>query len=137
MQKPRTKARPHRARSNGDASLAPLAPKEARFRFAWKPALLLAAGLGAAIVAFFFFQSRMGRNSPPVFRCDVVAAYPHDSGAFTQGLVYDDGFLCEGTGGYGASSLRRVELETHAGWSDALAFYHSTGYAPVRERSPR
>jgi GNAT superfamily N-acetyltransferase len=32
---------------------------------------------------------------------------------------------------------REVQLETHAGWSAAVAFYHSMGYAPVRERSPR
>jgi GNAT superfamily N-acetyltransferase len=32
---------------------------------------------------------------------------------------------------------REIELETHAGWSEAAAFYHSMGYAPVRERSPR
>jgi GNAT superfamily N-acetyltransferase len=32
---------------------------------------------------------------------------------------------------------REIELETHAGWSDAVAFYHSRGYAPVRGRSPR
>jgi GNAT superfamily N-acetyltransferase len=32
---------------------------------------------------------------------------------------------------------REVELETHAGWEAAVQFYHSIGYAPVRERSPR
>lgn len=32
---------------------------------------------------------------------------------------------------------REVQLETHAGWSAAVAFYHSIGYAPLRERSPR
>jgi GNAT superfamily N-acetyltransferase len=32
---------------------------------------------------------------------------------------------------------REIELETHAGWSDAVAFYYSMGYAPVRDRSPR
>ena len=31
---------------------------------------------------------------------------------------------------------REVQLETHVGWSTAIAFYHSTGYAP-RDRSPR
>jgi hypothetical protein len=31
---------------------------------------------------------------------------------------------------------REVQLETHAGWSEAVAFYHSIGYAPVRDRSP-
>lgn len=32
---------------------------------------------------------------------------------------------------------REVQLETHAGWAAAVAFYQSIGYAPVRERSPR
>jgi glutamine cyclotransferase len=40
----------------------------------------------------------------------VVARYPHDPGAFTQGLVYDSGRLYEGTGRVGQSSLRRVDL---------------------------
>jgi GNAT superfamily N-acetyltransferase len=31
----------------------------------------------------------------------------------------------------------QVELETHANWKEAVAFYQSMGYAPVRERSPR
>jgi GNAT superfamily N-acetyltransferase len=32
---------------------------------------------------------------------------------------------------------REIELETHAGWAAAVAFYQSMGYAPVRDRSPR
>ncbi len=39
----------------------------------------------------------------------VLAVYPHDPGAFTQGLVWDGGVLYESTGLYGKSSLRRVE----------------------------
>lgn len=45
----------------------------------------------------------------------VVNEYPHDTNASTQGLVWDDSVLIEGTGYYfpdGGSSLRRVELET-------------------------
>lgn len=42
----------------------------------------------------------------------VVATYPHDPGAFTQGLVVDGDELLEGTGLNGASSLRRVKLKT-------------------------
>ncbi|MFC1463308.1 MAG: glutaminyl-peptide cyclotransferase [Candidatus Brachytrichaceae bacterium NZ_4S206] len=42
----------------------------------------------------------------------VINAYPHDPGAFTQGLVYADGVMYESTGLYGRSSLRRVALET-------------------------
>ena len=42
----------------------------------------------------------------------IVNVYPHDADAFTQGLVFENGFLYEGTGLYGQSSLRRVQLET-------------------------
>ncbi len=40
----------------------------------------------------------------------LVAAYPHDPNAFTQGLAIDAGRLYEGTGQYGASTVRRVDL---------------------------
>lgn len=42
----------------------------------------------------------------------VVKTYPHDREAFTQGLQYKDGFLYEGTGLQGRSTLRKVKLET-------------------------
>ena len=42
----------------------------------------------------------------------VVAAYPHDGSAFTQGLLYHRGVLYESAGGYGRSQLRRARLET-------------------------
>jgi len=45
-------------------------------------------------------------------RAEVVATFPHDSDAFTQGLVIYDGRLFEGTGQYGRSSLREVDLES-------------------------
>jgi glutamine cyclotransferase len=48
----------------------------------------------------------------PVYTYRVVNTYPHDPGAFTQGLVFEDGFLYEGTGIEGESTLRKVELET-------------------------
>jgi len=41
-----------------------------------------------------------------------VREYPHDREAYTQGLQYVDGELFEGTGNYGTSSLRRVDLES-------------------------
>ena len=50
-------------------------------------------------------------NTAPVFRYEVVHTYPHDPKAFTQGLTFADGFLYEGTGQKGESSLRRVKLE--------------------------
>lgn len=51
-------------------------------------------------------------STVPVYGYNIIQAYPHDSNAFTQGLVYDNGFLYEGTGLYGQSSLRKVELLT-------------------------
>jgi glutamine cyclotransferase len=42
----------------------------------------------------------------------VVAAYPHDPAAFTQGLAIEAGQLYEGTGQYGASTIRRVDLQS-------------------------
>ena len=43
---------------------------------------------------------------------NVVARYPHDRGAFTQGLTVVGERVFESTGQYGQSSLREVELET-------------------------
>ncbi|HBH27903.1 MAG TPA: glutamine cyclotransferase [Desulfofustis sp.] len=48
----------------------------------------------------------------PIVGHFVVARHPHDQSAFTQGLVFHDGFLYESTGLYGRSSVRKVELET-------------------------
>ncbi len=51
-------------------------------------------------------------TTAPVFRYQLVNSYPHDRAAFTQGLVYLDGFLYEGTGLVGQSTIRKVKLET-------------------------
>jgi len=48
----------------------------------------------------------------PVYTYKVVNTYPHDRSAFTEGLVFEDGLLYEGTGLHGYSNLRRVKLET-------------------------
>lgn len=48
----------------------------------------------------------------PVYGYRIVHEYPHDRNAFTQGLIYEDGKLYEGTGQYGESSIRQVDLET-------------------------
>jgi glutamine cyclotransferase len=43
---------------------------------------------------------------------EIVRTYPHDRLAYTQGLVYSDGVLYEGTGEWEQSSIRKVRLET-------------------------
>jgi glutaminyl-peptide cyclotransferase len=47
---------------------------------------------------------------PTQYGYRVVKTYPHDRTAFTQGLEYRDGFLYEGTGMIGRSSVRKVDL---------------------------
>lgn len=49
---------------------------------------------------------------PSVISYNIVNQYPHDPAAFTEGLEYNDGFLYEGTGQYGMSEVRKVELAT-------------------------
>ena len=48
----------------------------------------------------------------PVVGYRIVNTYPHDPRAFTQGLVFADGVLYEGTGLRGQSSLKKVDLKT-------------------------
>ncbi len=50
--------------------------------------------------------------SIPVYGYEIVNTYPHDRAAFTQGLAFENGVLYEGTGLYGKSTLRKVDLET-------------------------
>jgi glutamine cyclotransferase len=51
-------------------------------------------------------------SSTPVYQPKILHVYPHDEDAFTQGLLFYNGFLYESTGLYGHSSLRKVELES-------------------------
>ena len=48
----------------------------------------------------------------PILVPHVLAVYPHDDQAFTQGLLWDGGYLYESTGLWGQSSLRRVDIES-------------------------
>ena len=48
----------------------------------------------------------------PILVPQVLNIYPHDDQAFTQGLLWDDGYLYESTGLRGQSTLRRVNIET-------------------------
>ena len=50
--------------------------------------------------------------APKLYTYRVANVYPHDQGAFTEGLTVRDGKFLEGTGEEGQSDLRRVEIET-------------------------
>lgn len=82
--------------------------------------------LSALLLAFAFISQSCKKeaeppkpNSPqnttppaPVYSYETVNTWPHDPGAFTQGLQFYNGELYESTGLNGRSSLRRVELKT-------------------------
>jgi len=51
-------------------------------------------------------------GAPARYLCEVVAVWPHDRGAFTQGLVVRNGGFLESTGLHGQSTLREVEIKT-------------------------
>lgn len=75
---------------------------------------VLSASLAVAV--FVVGRQETPSGQPPfdvaVYGYEIVRTYPHDPTAFTQGLIYRDGFLYEGTGLTGRSTLRRVRLET-------------------------
>lgn len=55
-------------------------------------------------------QGPAQRRGTPIQSFTVVRSYPHDPGAFTQGLVFAGGEFYESTGLNGESSVRRVEI---------------------------
>ena len=77
------------------------------------PAALCAATCGGAPAGSSGGAEPAAVSAPvPRLGVEVLAAWPHDPRAYTQGLVWDDGALLESLGGYGTSALRRVELRT-------------------------
>ena len=98
---------------------------------------------GVIILLLVLNKPREIRNSipeefTPVMTYEILNEFPHDPQAFTQGLVYHDGFLYESTGLYNESSLRKVDLETgevleqldlpDEYFAEGLAFYDNKLY---------
>ncbi len=80
--------------------------KSARPGNPWWIGLALSGLLAAAVAA------ANDTVAPPRIGYTIVATYPHDRLAYTQGLVFADGTLYESTGVYGRSTVRRVNLKT-------------------------
>ena len=82
--------------------------------FRFMAAALGALALGALVVpgAAKAQSSAQGPAHVPVYGYTVAHAYPHDPGAFTEGLFYQGGVLYESTGLEGHSFIRKVKLET-------------------------
>lgn len=82
---------------------------------------ILGLGLAVAVGAYLAARSQPDGAAAPVapgpagpvqYTYRVVRSYPHDPTAFTQGLIFKDGYLFESTGLHGQSRLRKVRLET-------------------------
>ncbi len=90
------------------------APGVRLFRFAILApgvALLLLA-VGACRPAVVELRGAPPTSPAPIIGWEIVAAYPHDPSAFTQGLLWNSGRLLESTGLYGESTLRHVDLDS-------------------------
>lgn len=68
--------------------------------------------ISCCVVAAAGRPPAQAQATPPTESYRVVKVYPHDPAAFTQGLIFRDGFLYESTGIQGQSSVRKVKLET-------------------------
>jgi glutamine cyclotransferase len=79
--------------------------------------------LGARTITAKFYQSGksqdvstniilMAAKAPEEYTFKVEKVFPHDTSAYTEGLLYLDGFLYESSGNYGPSDLRKVDLNT-------------------------
>lgn len=77
-----------------------------------KPLKVVAYKKGEAVQTITRFLVVYADQPPKRNGYRVIKTYPHDRDAFTQGLVYKDGILYEGTGQETRSSLRKVQLET-------------------------
>jgi len=74
------------------------------------------------ITAIVFYENKtkkvihpiyfMADSAPDIYTYKIINTFPHDKGAFTQGLEFHNGFLYEGTGHKSKSSITKVELKT-------------------------
>jgi len=93
----------------------PRAPKAKRGE---RPAAVLAAALSLFASACAqepeAAAAAPASDAVPVYDVEIVRTYPHDAGAFTQGLLFVDGRLFESTGLNGESTVREVRLDDGA-----------------------
>jgi glutaminyl-peptide cyclotransferase len=69
-------------------------------------------GLASIFVAAALTAATPLRAAVPVYSYKIVHVYPHDTGAYTEGLFFKDGCLFESTGEAGQSTVRKVDLKS-------------------------
>ena len=63
------------------------------------------------LIFYFGFNTAFAQGSVIEYGYRILNTYPHDIEAFTQGLIFHEGYLFEGTGKKGQSSLSKINLE--------------------------
>src|SRR5512133_545798 len=86
-----------------------IAPAGLPGRVALKAVAFSAASKPHTVTLFVTLLSDL---NPALYSYNVIRTYPHDKRAYTQGLVWNDGYFLEGTGQTGESSLRKVDPES-------------------------
>jgi len=74
--------------------------------------LVVAVVLAAAMVVAWNLMQPSTVGSPIRYTYSILNTYPHDTSAYTEGLVFSNGSLFESTGEYGKSSLRLIDLQS-------------------------
>ena len=70
------------------------------------------ASLFLILLSSLFGLAGQAQEVAPNYGFEIVNSYPHDINSFTQGLFYHDGYLYEGTGKRGLSTLSKLDLES-------------------------
>ena len=65
-------------------------------------AVIFSGNMGASMV-------QSGALSVDLLRVEILREFFHDTTAYTQGLLWRDGWLYESTGQYGESRIRRID----------------------------
>lgn len=68
--------------------------------------------VGVIFVTALYYGQAPNPSLPTHYTYKIIRAYPHDTSAYTEGLIFDNGSLFESTGKVGTSYLRCVDLET-------------------------
>lgn len=112
------------------------------------PLFVLPALLGATICLLAACTRPVPERQPSVpatpassaivsYSYEIIATWPHDPQAFTQGLVFRNGSLLESTGLYGHSTLREVFIKSGRPMKqvDVASQYFAEGLAVIGERA--
>ena len=78
----------------------------------WAITAAVAAMLIVIPLIYLALNSQQTPTNPARYTYRIVNVFPHNTSSFTEGLVFENGFLFEGTGLYGSSTLQKVELKT-------------------------